>query len=117
MFSWVQTVPRGIPLRGTQPIGTSSHRAARRPCGRGANPARSYLLSAALKGFITPDHQDARAGGHHRHGARAGSAKSHIKWRETVVAGLERAPEAFLGLFRGDSLGKIPVDLRWGPGR
>ena len=34
-----------------------------------------------------------------------------IKWRETVVQGLESAPEAFIGLFRGDNFGKMIVEL------
>lgn len=38
-----------------------------------------------------------------------------IKWQETVVEGIERAPAAFLGLFTGDNLGKMLV--RVGPDR
>lgn len=38
-----------------------------------------------------------------------------IKWQETVVEGIERAPEAFLGLFTGDNIGKMLV--RVGPDR
>lgn len=34
-----------------------------------------------------------------------------IKWQETVVDGIENAPAAFLGLFRGDNLGKMVVRL------
>ena len=34
-----------------------------------------------------------------------------IRWRETVVQGLEQAPEAFIGLFRGDNVGKMVVAL------
>jgi NADPH-dependent curcumin reductase CurA len=29
-----------------------------------------------------------------------------LQYRETVVEGLENAPQAFIGLFRGENLGK-----------
>jgi len=34
-----------------------------------------------------------------------------MKWRETIVDGIERAPEAFLGLFKGENFGKMLVRL------
>jgi NADPH-dependent curcumin reductase CurA len=34
-----------------------------------------------------------------------------IKWQETVVEGIENAPSAFLGLFKGDNIGKMVVRL------
>ncbi len=34
-----------------------------------------------------------------------------VQWRETVLEGIERAPEAFLGLFAGENLGKMLVKL------
>ncbi len=37
--------------------------------------------------------------------------EGRMKWAETVVDGVERAPDAFLGLFRGDNLGKMLVRL------
>jgi NADPH-dependent curcumin reductase CurA len=36
-----------------------------------------------------------------------------MKWRETVVDGVENSPKAFIGLFKGDNLGKMVV--RVGP--
>jgi NADPH-dependent curcumin reductase CurA len=36
-------------------------------------------------------------------------AEGKLQWRETVVDGLERVPEAFAGLFRGDNVGKMLV--------
>jgi NADPH-dependent curcumin reductase CurA len=36
-------------------------------------------------------------------------AEGKLQWRETVVDGLERLPEAFAGLFRGDNVGKMLV--------
>jgi NADPH-dependent curcumin reductase len=32
-----------------------------------------------------------------------------LRFRETVVDGLERMPDAVLGLYRGDNLGKMVV--------
>ena len=34
-----------------------------------------------------------------------------MSWRETIVDGLKRAPEAFIGLFKGENLGKMLVRL------
>jgi len=38
-------------------------------------------------------------------------SENRVKWRETIIKGLDRAPEALLGLFRGDNVGKMLVDL------
>jgi NADPH-dependent curcumin reductase CurA len=64
-----------------------------------------------LQGFIVIDHLDrnraflAEAGPWLRDGSLA--------YRETIVEGLERAPEAFAGLFEGANIGKMLV--RVGP--
>jgi NADPH-dependent curcumin reductase CurA len=42
-------------------------------------------------------------------------AEGRVKWHETVFEGIEKAPEAFLGLFSGTNLGKMIVRL--GPDR
>jgi NADPH-dependent curcumin reductase CurA len=39
------------------------------------------------------------------------AAEGKVKWRETVFEGIERAPDAFLGLFNGENLGKMLVKL------
>jgi NADPH-dependent curcumin reductase CurA len=36
-------------------------------------------------------------------------AAGRIKYRETIVAGLENAPAAFIGLFHGENIGKLIV--------
>ena len=62
-----------------------------------------------LRGFIVSDHGDRmrafaeEVGGLLRDG--------RIKHRETVVEGLDKAPEAFIGLLRGDNTGKMLVRL------
>jgi NADPH-dependent curcumin reductase CurA len=38
-------------------------------------------------------------------------SKGKLKWKETVVQGLEQAPDAFLGLFKGENFGKMIVKL------
>ena len=38
-------------------------------------------------------------------------ADGKIRYREDVVQGLENAPEAFLGLFKGANFGKLVVEV------
>lgn len=65
--------------------------------------------SVLLKGFIVSEYQE-----------RFEVANEHlskwlqeekIKYKENIVVGLENAPDAFRGLFRGDNLGKQLVKL------
>ncbi|MFC7548488.1 NADP-dependent oxidoreductase [Plantactinospora sp. GCM10030261] len=62
-----------------------------------------------VRGFLVSDH------GHLRDqfvGEMAGWLREgRIRYDETVVDGLENAPEAFLGLLRGENLGKMLVRL------
>lgn len=71
----------------------------------------AFVIPRRLKiqGFIVTDHADLRdqfladmSGW-----IRAGK----LKWTETVVAGIENAPRAFLGLFSGDNTGKMLVKI------
>jgi NADPH-dependent curcumin reductase CurA len=77
---------------------------------------RSDLLlvgkSARKEGFIVTDFQDR----FHEGVAQLGKlhASGSIRVREQVWDGLERAPDAFLGLFRGENLGKALVRV-WHP--
>ena len=62
-----------------------------------------------LRGFLVFDYQP-RMGEFYREMTpwlASGAVKSH----ETVVDGLEQMPDAFLGLFRGENLGKMLVRL------
>ncbi len=62
-----------------------------------------------LRGFIVTDHAErfpdfvSEVGGYLREG--------RLRHRETVVEGLENAPEAFIGLLRGENVGKMVVKL------
>ena len=38
-------------------------------------------------------------------------AEGKVSWKETVFDGLENAPDAFIGLFKGENLGKMLVKL------
>jgi NADPH-dependent curcumin reductase CurA len=64
-----------------------------------------------LQGFIVSDHDD-------RYPAFLGEVApwvrdGSVRYRETVVDGIENVPAAFAGLFRGDNVGKMLV--RVGP--
>ena len=62
-----------------------------------------------LRGFIVSDHREAAREFYSRAGAWL--ADGELKHRETVVDGLDSAVEAFLGLHRGENVGKMLVRL------
>jgi NADPH-dependent curcumin reductase CurA len=68
-------------------------------------------LQLTIKGFIVSSHYDMLADFHRDMAKWAKEGK--MKWRETVVDGVEHAPQAFIGLFKGDNVGKMVV--RVGP--
>jgi NADPH-dependent curcumin reductase CurA len=63
-----------------------------------------------LRGFIVMDHFDRRDAFVAEVGGLLRDGK--VRYRETVYDGLERAPEAFIGLFTGENLGKMLVRLQ-----
>jgi NADPH-dependent curcumin reductase CurA len=62
-----------------------------------------------LRGYIISDHWD-RLGALHQEVGPA-VADGTIRFRETVVEGLENAPQAFIDLLRGANVGKMVVKL------
>ncbi|GHJ45527.1 NADP-dependent oxidoreductase [Catellatospora sp. TT07R-123] len=62
-----------------------------------------------MRGFIVSDHDDRMPDLFREVGAWLAEGK--IKAEETVVAGLENAPQAFLGLMRGENTGKMVVTI------
>jgi len=71
----------------------------------------ALLISRRLlmKGFIVSDHPERTPDFYRDMAGWMGQGK--IRWEETVVEGIENAPDAFLGLFRGENLGKMLVKL------
>lgn len=65
--------------------------------------------SLTLRGFIVSNHTDMQAA--FVKDLATWVAAGKIQSRETVKEGIENAPAAFLGLFKGDNLGKMLVRL------
>lgn len=70
-----------------------------------------YILkhSILIKGFIVSDYADRQEEG--MNDLAQWLKEGKIKYKENIVEGLENAPDAFLGLFRGDNLGKQLVKV------
>lgn len=70
-----------------------------------------YLLvkSALIKGFIIMDYADRQEEGMTQ--LAQWLTQKKLKYAESVVEGLEKAPEAFIGLFKGKNLGKQIVKV------
>ncbi|MBW2368522.1 MAG: NADP-dependent oxidoreductase [Deltaproteobacteria bacterium] len=70
-----------------------------------------YILTKRLtmKGFIVGDFFDR----YPEFQAEMGKwlQEGRIKWKETIVEGIEKAPKAFLGLFTGENIGKMIVKI------
>ena len=70
-----------------------------------------YIIGKQLtmQGFIVSDHFDVLPQ-FYADMARW-IAEGKIKWKETIVEGLQNAPGAFIGLFKGENFGKMIVKL------
>ncbi len=86
----------------------SMYNAAQREPGPG-NLFLAVVRSLTLQGFIVLDHMDKLA----QFSSDMGRwiREGRIKWKETVVEGIESAPEAFIGLFKGENFGKMLVKV------
>ena len=74
-------------------------------------PNLGHIISKKLtmQGFIVGDHMH-RLSDFHADMA-TWVAQGKIKWKETVLEGIENAPAAFIGLFKGQNFGKMLVKL------
>jgi NADPH-dependent curcumin reductase CurA len=89
--------------------GAISHYNASSPTRGPRNMGLVVSRRLTLRGYIILDHPDRRPAFVEEMSGwlRAGKVRS----RETIVDGLENAPEAFLGMLRGDNTGKMLVRL------
>ena len=62
-----------------------------------------------LQGFIVTDYAD-RTDDFYAD-MRQWISEGKIHWEETIVAGLDNAPQAFIGLFKGENMGKMIVKI------
>jgi hypothetical protein len=89
--------------------GMISHYNARTPEPGPGNLFLAITKRLTLKGFIVSDHMDRGMQFHADMGAWIREGK--IKWKETVIDGIENAPKAFIGLFKGENFGKMLVKV------
>ena len=73
------------------------------------NLAAAVGKQLTLRGFIVSTHWDLQS--EWIRTLSGWAAAGQITWRETVREGIGAAPEAFIGLFRGENLGKMLVRL------
>jgi len=70
---------------------------------------------ATLRGMIVTDH--VKRTPDFLRDAGAWLRDGRLKYRETIVDGLDNAPQAFLGLFHGENIGKLIVQVAQDPTR
>jgi NADPH-dependent curcumin reductase CurA len=80
---------------------------ATRPPRAPRNLISAITKRLTLKGYIVHDHKDRLP--EFTEDMSRWINEGRIKWKETVVQGIEHSPEAFLGLFSGESFGKMLV--------
>ena len=74
-----------------------------------ANPSLILTQRLRIEGFIVTEHMDVWPKALAELGA--GVATGAIRYRETIAQGILEAPAAFLGMLRGENLGKQLVAL------
>jgi NADPH-dependent curcumin reductase CurA len=98
-----------IPLCGI----ISQYNATELPAG--PNLAPVLVNRALIQGFIISDHVDRMPDFMRDCGEWVRTGR--LKYREDVVDGLEQSPDAFIGLLRGENLGKLIVRVSPDPTR
>ncbi|MGD0192616.1 MAG: NADP-dependent oxidoreductase [Rhizomicrobium sp.] len=66
-------------------------------------------MRLTIKGFIVSDYMNLTPEFLREMGGWAKDGK--LKWQETIRDGIENAPDAFIGLFKGENIGKMLVRL------
>jgi NADPH-dependent curcumin reductase CurA len=85
---------------------------ATEPVAAPRNLVQAVIKRLRLEGFIVLDHFDLES--RFLEEVTAWHRQGLLKQAETVFEGVDRAPEAFLGLFRGENLGRMLVRLEDG---
>ena len=74
-----------------------------------ANLALMIGRRLKMQGFIVSDHLERRAD--FLRDVSGWMREGKLKWEETILDGIESTPEAFIGLFHGENLGKMLVKV------
>jgi NADPH-dependent curcumin reductase CurA len=74
-----------------------------------SNLSHAVRKRLTMQGFIVSDHA-ARLSAFHQD-MQTWINAGQIRWEETIVDGIDKAPKAFIGLFTGDNMGKMLVRL------
>ena len=74
-----------------------------------ANLALMIGRRLLMQGFIVSDHLERRDD--FLRDVSGWMKEGKLKWEETILEGIERTPEAFIGLFHGENLGKMLVKV------
>ena len=86
----------------------SDYNAASQPTGS-RNIFLAVTKSLRLQGFVILNHMNLQPA--FAKDLAAWHAAGKIKWRQTVFHGVEQAPNALVGLFKGENIGKMLVKL------
>lgn len=90
--------------------GAISQYNATEPAPGPVNLTMAIGLGLTLRGFIVSHFN--QLAGKFRSDMESWIADGKVSYRETVLEGIERAPEAFIGLFTGTNTGKMIVSLQ-----
>jgi NADPH-dependent curcumin reductase CurA len=89
--------------------GMISNYNATKPVPGPANLRHTISKKLTIQGFIVSDH--AQRLPQFRSDLAAWMGQGRVKWKETVFEGIENAPAAFIGLFKGENFGKMLVKI------
>ena len=68
-----------------------------------------FIEGLRIEGFVVSNHYDLLPKFYQEMGKLVAEGK--MKWQESVTDGLQNAPKAFLGLFKGENFGKALVKI------